>query len=91
MTRVGPLLLAATCSCLVALLPLAAAQYCSGNRSADGGNYQFSWTTNNFDSTVTFTVSAPATTTTWVAIGFSADQFMVSYIEDSVILLYTCQ
>jgi len=56
---------------------------CSGsiNASCAGGecNYNASWVVEG--DSVTFTVSARTASNTWVSIGFSDDQFMVSSLE----------
>ena len=64
----------------LALLPLQATAQCSDTRSS--GEYTVSWNVVNVDS-VSFEVSA--TTNNWVAVGFSADGFMVC--EVSVIIM----
>ena len=48
---------------------------CSGMRSAAGGNYSLTYEVSG--DSITFTLQAQ--TTTWVALGFSLDQFMVSH------------
>ena len=74
MTRVRLLLLAATCSCLVSLT----IAQCYGTLST--GNYSASWVVaESMEENVAYvTFEVSATTTNWVAIGFSDDQMMVS-------------